>query len=424
MHAFTLLETLAMTTLTRFLAILSLTALVAACGSDDTDPGQQMHANAGIPVDVAPVVSQRLTEWDSFTGRLEAPQTVSLRPRVSGYIEFVAFEEGEYVEQGETLFLIDNRAFKAEVERLTAQLEEAKSRYDLSVQSYDRVVKLRKTQAVSQEVLDERLAGKNQAFASINQTKAALDVARLNRGFARVEAPISGRVSRANITAGNYVTAGQSELTSIVSTHQLYAYFDIDEQTYLNYVSSDDKADSAVNDQAVAMRLANEQDYGHWGQIDFVDNQVNGNTGTLRVRAVFNNENGRLMPGLFTHLKLAGDTNEQGILIKEKAIGTDLNNKFVLVVNGENKVEYRAVTLGDKVGSMRIIQSGLVAGDTIVVDGLQRVRPGAVVAPNHVDMGDKEALASLQNWQSRVDNVTNLANVDAITTSVAGTGIN
>ena len=164
-----------MTTLTRFLAILSLTALVAACGSDDTDPGQQMHANAGIPVDVAPVVSQRLTEWDSFTGRLEAPQTVSLRPRVSGYIEFVAFEEGEYVEQGETLFLIDNRAFKAEVERLTAQLEEAKSRYDLSVQSYDRVVKLRKTQAVSQEVLDERLAGKNQAFASINQTKAALN---------------------------------------------------------------------------------------------------------------------------------------------------------------------------------------------------------------------------------------------------------
>ena len=172
------------------------------------------------------------------------------------------------------------------------------------------------------------------------------------------------------------------------------------------------------------MRLANEQDYGHWGQIDFVDNQVNGNTGTLRVRAVFNNENGRLMPGLFTHLKLAGDTNEQGILIKEKAIGTDLNNKFVLVVNGENKVEYRAVTLGDKVGSMRIIQSGLVAGDTIVVDGLQRVRPGAVVAPNHVDMGDKEALASLQNWQSRVDNVTNLANVDALTGSAAGTGIN
>ncbi|WDT85166.1 efflux RND transporter periplasmic adaptor subunit [Alteromonas sp. 009811495] len=398
-----------MKTFTRLLAVLSLTALVAACGGDEQDPSQSMQANAGVPVDVAAVVTQRLTEWDNFTGRLESPQIVALRPRVSGYIDFVAFKEGEYVEQGQTLFLIDNRTFKAEVARLTAQLEESKSRLELAEQNYKRAHKLRKTQAVSEEVLDARLAEKNQALASLNQTQAALEVARLNRGFARVEAPISGRISRANITEGNFVTAGQTELTRIVSTDRLYAYFDIDEQTYLNYVSSSNA--TSVNDKPVALRLANESDYQHWGQIDFIDNQVNGSTGTLRVRAVFNNEEGRLIPGLFAHLKLAGSTNEQGILIKEKAIGTDLNNKYVLVVNEENKVEYRAVTLGDKVGSMRIIKSGLAASDTIVVDGLQRVRPGAPVSANEVPMGDQDALASLQDWQSQVDNVTEVTNM-------------
>lgn len=398
-----------MKTFTRLLAIVSLTALVAACGGDQQDPSQSMQANAGVPVDVASVVSQRLTEWDNFTGRLESPQIVELRPRVSGYIDFVAFKEGEYVEQGQTLFLIDNRTFKAEVARLTAQLEESKSRLELAEHNFERAQKLRKTQAVSEEVLDARLAEKNQALASLNQTQAALEVARLNRGFARVEAPISGRISRANITEGNFVTAGQTTLTRIVSTDRLYAYFDIDEQTYLNYVSSNDV--TSVNEKPVALRLANESDYNHWGQIDFIDNQVNGNTGTLRVRAVFNNEDSRLIPGLFAHLKLAGSTNEQGILIKEKAIGTDLNNKYVLVVNDENKVEYRAVTLGDKVGSMRIIKSGLTANDTIVVDGLQRVRPGAPVAANEVPMGGQDALASLQDWQSQVDNVSEVTNM-------------
>ena len=397
-----------MKTFTRLLAMVSLTLLVAACGGDEKGPAQTMQANTGVPVDVAKVVSQRLTEWDNFTGRLESPHIVALRPRVSGYIDFVAFDEGEYVEQGQTLFLIDNRTFKAEVSRLTAQLEEAKSRVQLAEQNYNRAFKLRKTQAVSEEVLDARLAEKNQALASLNQTQAELDVARLNRGFARVEAPISGRISRANITEGNFVTAGQTELTRIVSTDRLYAYFDIDEQTYLNYLSSTNKASTAVSEQPVAMRLANESDYHHWGQIDFIDNQVNSSTGTLRVRAVFNNDEGHLIPGLFAHLKLAGDTQEQGILIKEKAIGTDLNNKFVLVVNEENKVEYRPVTLGDKVGSMRIIKRGLNANDSIVVDGLQRVRPGALVAANEVPMGDEDALANLSNWQSRVDNATEL----------------
>lgn len=386
-----------------FFAIL----LMAACTAENAVE-KQASAPSGVPVDVAPVIAQRITEWDSFTGRLEAPKSVSLRPRVSGYIDFVAFEEGEYVEQGDTLFLIDNRQFKAEVDRLEAQLQEARSRLHLARQDHERAQGLRQSQSVSQEVLDTRTSGVEQAKASVAQTQAALELARLNRGFARVEAPIAGRVSRANITEGNYVSAGQTVLTSIVSTEKLYAYFDIDETTWLNYQQAQQRND-AVAAQPVAMRLANENDYRHWGKINFVDNQINANTGTLRVRAVFDNDDGGLMPGLFAHLKLAGGKAHDGILIAEKAIGTDLNNKYVLVVNDENKVEYRAIKMGDKVGGLRIVHSGLSADDTIVVNGLQRVRPGALIAPNSITMANKDTLEELQVWQQRIDSNNELA---------------
>lgn len=383
-------------------------SLVTACSQDKATEQAGSSAPAGVPVDVAPVVAQRITEWDSFTGRLEAPQQVSLRPRVSGYIDYVAFEEGEYVEQGDTLFLIDNRQFKAEVERLEAQLRSARSQLRLATQDKTRAQSLRQSQSVSQEVLDTRTSGVEQAQAQVAQTEAALELARLNRGFARVDAPISGRVSRANITKGNYVTAGQSVLTSIVSTQKLYAYFDIDETTWLNYQKQ--QSSEAVAAQPVAMRLANESDYKHWGKINFVDNQVNNDTGTLRVRAVFENEDNSLIPGLFAHLKLAGAKPIDGILVAEKAIGTDLNNKYVMVVNKDNKVEYRAVTMGDKVsGSLRIIKSGLKAQDTIVVNGLQRVRPGATVKPNQISMANDKTLKQLQVWQQRVDNAKDIA---------------
>lgn len=393
-----------MSVISRFsLVVVSLVGLLVlgAC-SDDSAQAPAKQAAAGVPVDVADVVAQRITEWDSFTGRLEAPQSVSLRPRVSGYIDMVAFEEGEYVEQGDTLFLIDNRMFKAEVSRLEAQLEEGKSRLQLARQDLSRAERLRQSQSVSQEVLDRRASEVEQAKAAVAQTEAALDVARLNRGFARVEAPIAGRVSRANITEGNYVTAGQTVLTSIVATDRLYAYFDIDESTWLDYQQAQ-QGNASMATQPVAMRLANEQDYQHWGKMNFVDNQVNASTGTLRVRAVFNNDEGELLPGLFAHLKLAGGQPQDGILVAEKAIGTDLNNKFVLVLNQDNKVEYRAITMGDKVGPLRIVKSGLNAGDTVVVNGLQRVRPGATVAPNEVAMADEQTLSDLQAWQQRAE---------------------
>ena len=218
-------------------------------------------------------------------------------------------------------------------------------------------------------------------------------------------------MSRALITEGNYVSAGQTEMTSIVSTEQVYAYFDIDEATWLNYQQAhlDNNQSTAL---PVAMRLANEQNYQHWGKLDFVDNQVNTQTGTLRVRAVFKNQDGALLPGLFAHLKLAGGNTEQGILIAEKAIGTDLNNKYVLTVDEQNKVQYRAITLGDKVGELRVIKQGLKSGERIVVNGLQRVRSGVLIKPELINMAKQSTLNELQAWQQKVDNQNRLANAE------------
>lgn len=398
-----------MRSLLKLTVAIGVTVFLTACGGNETH-SENMAASApqGIPVDVAPVISKEIAQWDTFTGRLEAPQTVELRPRVSGYIDFVAFEEGQWVEQGQTLFLIDNRAFRAEVERLSAQLDDAKSRLRLAKQEADRATSLRRTNAISSEVADARTAAVEQAQANVASTQAALDVAELNRGFARVEAPISGRISRANITAGNFVTAGQSVLTSIVSTDRLYAYFDIDESTYLSYVNSAQQGSKSLARLPVAMQLANEQDYGYWGQLDFVDNRVNPNTGTIKVRAVFDNAKGKLVPGLFAHLRLASGDTKDRILIDETSIGTDLNNKFVLVVDDNNVLSYRAVQLGDKVGALRFINSGLAAGDTVVVNGLQRVRPGATIAPNEVSMQDSDAFKQLQAWQRYITDNSDL----------------
>ncbi|MBU2872076.1 efflux RND transporter periplasmic adaptor subunit [Colwellia sp. E2M01] len=385
-----------------------LTTIISACGDNSSAKLPYSPLPQSISVDAAKVISQRITEWDNFTGRLESSKAVLLRPRVSGYIESVTFEEGELVNQGDTLFYIDNRQFNAEVARLQALLDEAKSRLVLAKQYVKRAQALYKRKAISKEILDTRESDAVQAKAKVSQSTAALDLAVLNQSFTRVEAPISGRISSANITEGNYVTAGSTIMTSIVSTKQLYAYFDIDEATWLNYQKKQPNNNKAAT-QTVVMRLANESEYQHWGKLNFVDNQVNTQTGTLRVRAVFDNQAGNLMPGLFAHLRLASNKTEQGVLIAEKAIGTDLSNKYVLVVDEENKVQYRAITMGDKIGALRIIKSGLDNNDTIILNGLQRVRPGSLVTPKLIDMADEDALNVLQTWQQKIDHSNYLA---------------
>lgn len=385
-----------------YIAVL-LTAFMSACSDqNNAKSAKSGAATDAVSVDVAPVISLRITEWDGFTGRLESPKTVSLRPRVSGYIKSVTFEEGADVHRGDTLFLIDDRQFKAEVERLSAQLKEAQSRLKLAKSDLARASTLYKSHAISKELFDTRDSEVEQARALVAQTRAALKSAELNLGFARVKAPIAGRVSRAYVTEGNFVSAGQSVMTSLVSTEQLYAYFDIDETTWLNYQKQQLPQETA---RPVVMRLANEADYAHWGRLDFVDNQLNPQTGTLRVRAVFDNTKRKLLPGLFAHLKLASSPPQQGVLVAEKAIGTDLDNKYVLLVDNENTVQYRSITLGDKVGSLRIIKSGLRENDKIVVNGLQRVTPGSRVTPELVNMADAQIMRQLQVWQKRSEDI-------------------
>lgn len=384
----------------------SIAAIVlSACGNPQA--ANEPEAPAAPEVSVAKVVSERITEWDEFTGRLQAPETVNLVPRVSGYIEQVHFTEGALVNKGDLLVQIDPQPFAAEVARLKAELQSAQSALALAESEYQRAEKLSVARAISAELLDTRLASKQQTAANVASVKAALHRAELDLSYTRITAPISGRVSYALITAGNYVNAGQSQLTSLVSTDKMYAYFDVDEQSYLKYLRLSEDGKRADTRDATAnpvyMALADDSDYQHMGNIDFVDNSVNQQTGTIRIRATFANSDNSLLPGLFARIKLVGSDSYQGILIDEKAIGTDLNNKFVLLVNAENQLEYRAVKLGEKVNGLRIVREGLSANDKIVVNGLQRVMPNIQIAPKLVDMATKEQLAGLRKAQQLLD---------------------
>lgn len=392
-------------------------SLLSACGVETSAQQQQMTP----AVSVAAVVHQRITEWDEFTGRLEAPESVSLRPRVSGFIDSIGFKEGAIVKAGEPLFYIDDRSFKAEIRRLEAELSDANSRLKLAKSSYIRATELTEKNAISDEVFDNRVAELEQAKARLRSTTAALEIAKLNLSYTQVTAPITGRVSRALITAGNLVTAGQTELTSIVSVNKVYAYFDADEQTYLKYMklAQEGKRPSSRDvKNPVYMGLANDTGFPHEGYIDFIDNQVNPTTGTIRGRAVFENTKGNFIPGLFTRIKLVGSASYDGILIDDKAITTDLGKKYVLVLDSENKVQYRTITLGEKLNGLRVVTSGLNAEDSIVVNGLQRVRPGAQVNPEIVPMTESVTLEQLQAQQLRVDKSNerlNLVNKDSET---------
>lgn len=399
--------------------VLSALAL-SACGSPEAATAQQAMAPQ---ISVANVLVERITEWDEFTGRLQAPETVTLMPRVSGYIESVNFAEGALVKQGQPLFQIDKRAFSAEVSRLKANLQSANTAQTLAINDYKRAKKLSEQNAISAELLDGRFARQQQSIAEVAAIEAALTKAELDLSFTTVTAPITGRVSNALITRGNYVNAGQSQLTQIVSTAKMYAYFDIDEQTYLKYANLSEqgkRADNRSADQQVYLALANETQFDRLGTVDFVDNALNQQTGTLRLRASFDNENGDLLPGLFAKIRLAGSASYEGVLIDDKAIGTDLNSKYVLLVNQSNQLEYRPVTLGEKVHGLRIVTQGLTSQDRIVINGMQKVRPTMQVEPKMMPMAAEETLNKLRLQQARLDEAQNALTAQTATSSARG----
>ncbi len=338
-----------------------------------------------MPVTVAPVISRDVTEWDEFTGRLEAVDTVAIRPRVSGYISQVPFSEGTIVRRGQLLFQIDARPFEAEVDRLRAELTRARATVHRATSESERADRLRSQNAMSHEEVERRAAFEEESKAEVAAVEAALRAAQLNLEFTRVTSPITGRASRAIVTEGNLVSSGPGEatlLTTVVSLDPIYAYFDADEQIFLRYQSfaRANGGSSKPTAQPIRMALASDEGFPRQGRLDFLDNQLDPATGTIRGRAVFANPKGELTPGLFVRLRLTGGGRYAGLLIDDRAVGTDLGKKFVYVVGPDETIQYRTVTLGPLVDGLRVIRDGLNPGDRVVVNGLQRVRPGVKVA--------------------------------------------
>ncbi|WP_420591702.1 efflux RND transporter periplasmic adaptor subunit [Bacterioplanoides sp.] len=368
-------------------AMLSAATLLASCSSEQADAPQGAAQQQLQPIDVASVVTADVVDWSNFTTRLQAPQTVELRPRVSGVIESIEFTEGSRVKKGDLLVKLDPRPFAAEVNRLKAQRDAAKAALKQAQLEERRSSSLRKNKAISAEEADARVFQAQQRRAELASVEAALESARLNLEFTAIRSPLNGNTSNAFIQPGNTVNANSSVLTNLVSTEQVHAYFDIDERTW-NAQFSDVTADTQL---AVYLQLTGEDDYGHMGVLDFIDNRVDFNTGTLRVRGTFPTDSNKLRPGSFARVRIAPHQQTSSILVPETAIGTDLKNRFVLTVDAENKLEYRLVTLGTRIGSLRVVKTGLKEGDRIAVNGPARVGPGMPIQPRDVEV-DTSAL--------------------------------
>jgi multidrug efflux system membrane fusion protein len=370
----------------RFLSLLLPVALVGcAVGEAGTPP----PAPPAPQVTTAEVAVHELNDSADFTGRLEAVASVAVRPRVGGYVESVHFAEGGRVEQGALLYQIDSRPFKAEVDRLKAERERAVAQLDLAKSYRDRAERLLARNATSQEEFERNAADASVAAAQLASISAALEAAELNLSFTRVTAPIAGRVSRAIVTEGNLVDSS-IVLTTLVSDDAVYAYFDVDENTYLEHVRESNASEASV----VHVGLINEEGYPHTARLDFVDNQVDPNHGTIRARAVLDNRDGQFTPGLFARMKLVSPTRYSAALVDDRAVGTDLGRRFVFVVDEQGVVQYRPIETGRLVDGLRVVTNGLAAGDVIIVNGVQRVRPGVNVAETRVAMGhDLPALA-------------------------------
>jgi multidrug efflux system membrane fusion protein len=368
------------------LAALAAFLLFSATGHSRAKP--QAAANAALPaVTVAEVIHRPLREWQEFSGRLQAVNTVEIHPRVSGFIDRVAFTDGARVKKGQLLFQIDPRPFQAEVERLVAERTRSVSDLELAKANRARAERLIGAHAISREEYERQVAAEASAQGALGSIDASLQEARLNREFTEVRAPIDGHVSRAIITAGNLVTSANL-LTTLVSDDPVYVYFDTDEQTYLRYAKAQHEARAHGGDSDVYIGLVDEDGYPHSGKLDFIDNQVDATTGTIRARAALANPDGRYTPGLFARVRLIGGEDHDSVLIENRAIGTDLSKTYVLTLTKDNRIEYRLVELGPEINGLRVVTQGLAPNDLIVVNGLQHVRPGQSVAPTRVAMSE------------------------------------
>jgi multidrug efflux system membrane fusion protein len=340
---------------------------------------------AATEVDVAVVLAQTITDWQSYSGRLEAVNHVDVRPLVSGTIVAVHFKDGALVKKGDPLFTIDPRPYQAEVDRAAAQVAAAKARAIYTSTDAARSDRLLADNAIAKRDYDEKQNASREAAAGVKAAEAALEAAQVNLGYTNVTASVSGRASRAELTVGNIVSAGANAplLTTLVSVSPIYASFDVDEQTYLQYLGRDRNSNVPVS-----LGLANEDGYSRKGTVSSVDNRLDTSSGTIRVRATIDNADGALVPGLYARVKVGGGEPHPAILIDDAAVGTDQAKKFVLVVDGSNKVAYREVQVGGLHDNLRIVVSGLKAGERIVVNGMMHAKPSDTVSPHMVNMVD------------------------------------
>ena len=370
----------------------AITSLVLVQGSHADNPPPAPPPTA---VSVATVQPRQVSAWDEFSGRLEAVERVDVRSRVAGQVQAVHFREGALVRRGDLLITIDPAPYAAEVERAQAQVAAAQSRLAYAASDLERARRLWDERAIAQRELDERLNSHREADAHLRAAQASLQSARLNLDYTQVRAPVAGRVGRLEITVGNLVAAGPGApvLTTLVSVHPIYASFDADEQVVARALRDLPRSGGSVRTQLeripVQMGTAATEDLPHAGHLQLVDNQVDARSGTVRVRAVFDNEDGALMPGQFVRLRMGQAQQATALLISERGVGTDQNKRFVMVVDEADKVAWREVTLGASVDGLRIVTSGLKADERVVVNGLHRVRPGMVVAPEMVSMDAK-----------------------------------
>jgi membrane fusion protein, multidrug efflux system len=385
-------------------AVGSLTAVGAVVSALFAGAGGKANATANsappaIPVSVAAVAESDVNAWDEFSGRLEAVERVDVRSRVAGAVQAVHFREGALVKKGELLLTIDPAPYAAEVERAEAQVAAAQARLTHAQSDHARAQRLRDDGAISQREFEDRVNGLREADANLRAAQAQREVARLNLGYTQVRAPVSGRVGRLEVTVGNLVSAGPGApvLTTLVSVSPIYASFDADEQVVVKALKDLPPGTGArgkLDGIPVQMGTAGLEGTPYEGRLQLIDNQVDARSGTVRVRAAFDNKDGTLIPGQFARIRMGQARSDMALLVSERAVGTDQNKKFVMVVGEDNKAEWREVTLGASVNGLRVVTKGLKAGERVVVNGLQHIRPGALVAPQTVTM---EAKADAQN---------------------------
>jgi RND family efflux transporter MFP subunit len=369
---------------------------VALSGCSDKPP--QPAAAAAPPVTVAQPTKRTVTDWDEFTGRFDAVEEVQVRARVGGFVTNVEFKDGDMVHTGDLLYIIDPRPFEAVAEQANGQLSDARAKAELAKRDLDRGLNLVQTSAVSEQVVDQRRQALQAAHAAEMQAEGALKAAQLNIEFTHVIAPITGRVSRHLVSIGNLVqgsdNGGGTSLTSIVSLDPIYIYFDVDEQTYLknNKLWFEGKRPSSRDTpNPVQVALTGETNPSHEGKMDFVDNRMDVSTGTLRSRAVIPNKDLSILPGQFGRVRLIGSSPYEALLIPDTAVATDQSRKIVFVVKDDNTVEAKAVVLGPLDDGLRVVREGLKAEDRVIVDGIQRARVGAKVAPHKAEIGGNKS---------------------------------